>query len=610
MRIYSNIAKVEPQEDGTLRVYGYASTPARDAHGEIVTAMAMEKAIDDYLKFPALREMHDATKAAGRTLELSLDDKNRTQMVAHVVDPVAIAKIKNKVYSGFSIGGRVKTRSSDDPSIITRIDLQEISLVDRPSCPEATLDLWKRDGGNQQEKKMAGEPLYRRKPDGTFELVKASDDGEGSQDGFVDKERWDDGFDGEGSDTPRGKVPIQQSDDGGAARDGGFVDSGEWFDGKEFGGQGGDPGHGVFETDPNAGRNMVSGVPNSTVDTQRRPVRQPVEVGAQDRGEHGGVTTLKSLFTGEKEGDNVNRVLDMLQTMYGIEIQKRTFTADQRRRAASSGAAMRDGSFPIENKGDLANAIRAIGRSKNPSAAKAHIKARAKALGASGMLPDTWKAAEGGAVSGQNHSNGQATEVEKAASKADELLNDVIAAMDNLEVRQRRGPKTTEESLRLAKVYKSMPEIELAEVLANDVITKVSSGDERLAKAEDELGKVKAENAMLLQKLADTNAGLAKLSDRVKKLAEQPMPSKTAGSVHALAKTDDVAGGAGPGNPDVAVSDEDVRKLMESFNRMPEEERALLLTKASLRHPRHMNLDPVASPPRSMGGTAGRDGLR
>lgn len=71
--------------------------------------------------------------------------------------------------------------------------------------------------------------------------------------------------------------------------------------------------------------------------------------------------------------------------------QERDFSADQRKAAASSGAAMSDGSYPIENVSDLHNAIQAIGRATNPAAVKAHIKTRAKALGATSALPDTWE---------------------------------------------------------------------------------------------------------------------------------------------------------------------------------------------------------------------------
>jgi phage head maturation protease len=71
---------------------------------------------------------------------------------------------------------------------------------------------------------------------------------------------------------------------------------------------------------------------------------------------------------------------------------KREFSDKEREDAASAGQALPDGSFPIKSVQDLKNAIRAIGRAKDPAKAKAHIKARAKALGASDLIPDTWKA--------------------------------------------------------------------------------------------------------------------------------------------------------------------------------------------------------------------------
>lgn len=71
--------------------------------------------------------------------------------------------------------------------------------------------------------------------------------------------------------------------------------------------------------------------------------------------------------------------------------QARTFPAVKRRKLADKGHALPDGSFPIETTGDLRNALAAFGRASDPAAAKAHIIKRAKALGATGMLPDSWK---------------------------------------------------------------------------------------------------------------------------------------------------------------------------------------------------------------------------
>lgn len=66
--------------------------------------------------------------------------------------------------------------------------------------------------------------------------------------------------------------------------------------------------------------------------------------------------------------------------------------AEQRRRLAEKGHALPDGSFPIADLEDLRNAIQAIGRAKNPSVARAHIKKRARALGHPELIPDNWAA--------------------------------------------------------------------------------------------------------------------------------------------------------------------------------------------------------------------------
>jgi hypothetical protein len=70
--------------------------------------------------------------------------------------------------------------------------------------------------------------------------------------------------------------------------------------------------------------------------------------------------------------------------------QAKSFSAPARKQAAGKGQAMPGGSFPIQNKSDLKNAIAANGRAKNKAAAKAHIIRRAKALGATSMLPEGW----------------------------------------------------------------------------------------------------------------------------------------------------------------------------------------------------------------------------
>jgi len=143
-KIYGSISKIDDNEDGTITVHGVASSECRDHSGEIVRSDAMKSALPDYAKFPALREMHQPM-AAGKVVEAEVDDTGVTHIAALVVDPIAIQKVKTGVYLGFSIGGKVLKRDPEDRSIITALRLVEISLVDSPCNPDATLSMWKAD---------------------------------------------------------------------------------------------------------------------------------------------------------------------------------------------------------------------------------------------------------------------------------------------------------------------------------------------------------------------------------------------------------------------------------------------------------------------------------
>lgn len=73
------------------------------------------------------------------------------------------------------------------------------------------------------------------------------------------------------------------------------------------------------------------------------------------------------------------------------DLNKRTFSQEQREALAEKGQALPDGSFPIVTKSDLQNAVQAFGRASNKAAARKHIISRARALGATEMLPDSWE---------------------------------------------------------------------------------------------------------------------------------------------------------------------------------------------------------------------------
>ena len=157
---YAEITKVEPQDDGTLKVYGYASSGAVDSDGEVIQPEAIKAALPDYMKFGAVREMHQPM-AAGTAIEATVEDDGKTFFGAHIVDPIAVKKVGAGVYKGFSVGGKVLSRDADNKKIITGIKLVEVSLVDRPANPEAVFTMYKAEGVDE---KPAEEPAPEAAP--------------------------------------------------------------------------------------------------------------------------------------------------------------------------------------------------------------------------------------------------------------------------------------------------------------------------------------------------------------------------------------------------------------------------------------------------------------
>ncbi|HYA07495.1 MAG TPA: HK97 family phage prohead protease [Xanthobacteraceae bacterium] len=180
MRLYGTIQKVDADK---RMVYGYASTEAVDASGEVILRSAIEGALEDYLEFANIREMHQLS-AVGTAEEASVDDKG-LYLAAHIVDDAAWAKVKAGVYKGFSVGGKVIERDPLNKKTITKVALHEISIVDRPQNPEARFDVWKAagaDGGTTLAKRdfSAAERKKDAKSgaamkDGSFPIENAKD---------------------------------------------------------------------------------------------------------------------------------------------------------------------------------------------------------------------------------------------------------------------------------------------------------------------------------------------------------------------------------------------------------------------------------------------------
>ena len=180
MDFYCEIQKIDPVQ---RLVYGYASTGALDSQGEKVGRQAILDAFPEYMKFANVREMHQP-KAVGVVKAGEVDD-NGLFVCAKIVDRDAWEKVEEKVYKGFSIGGK---RIEKIDNTVTKLRLTEISLVDRPANPECTFSLFKADD-------LANDPLEA--------AVKKKE--------FTDKER--EKLADKGKALPDGSFPIENESD-------------------------------------------------------------------------------------------------------------------------------------------------------------------------------------------------------------------------------------------------------------------------------------------------------------------------------------------------------------------------------------------------------------
>jgi len=172
LKLFGNISKVNENDDGTLTVSGIASSESIDSDGEIILADAIKNSIGDYMKFGALREMHQNI-AAGTTLSMKVSDDGKTEIEALVVDPVSVKKVLAGVLKGFSIGGKVTKRSGQNRNIIEALKLTEVSLVDRPANPDAMITLYKADTIGDEPEDDEVEVKETGTPERTEEVAKS-----------------------------------------------------------------------------------------------------------------------------------------------------------------------------------------------------------------------------------------------------------------------------------------------------------------------------------------------------------------------------------------------------------------------------------------------------
>ena len=129
----------------SLKIAGYANTIAKDRAGDVVTAQAWAKGVENYRRNPVLLYQHKHDNPIGRVDKITVDKKGI--FVEAAVSEAAEKNhgvqtlIKDGALKSFSVGFRVKDgkyNSNDDTMMITDVELLEISVVSVP-CNQDSL---------------------------------------------------------------------------------------------------------------------------------------------------------------------------------------------------------------------------------------------------------------------------------------------------------------------------------------------------------------------------------------------------------------------------------------------------------------------------------------
>lgn len=224
-----DILKWEPHEsgDGTINVFGVAADPTVDLDGQVCDPAWLRREMPEWFKYANVREQHSSI-AAGRGVELT-EDGDSWLLKSHVVDPGTITKVKNRVLTGYSIGVRrgevLRGKSVGAPNgRIVGGKIVEVSLVDRPCNPNATIEIAKALSVDDEWTEL--EPVDGMIVKGAAEFAEAG--AEGEDDSQPVDDAVDGGEDGEDDEDPLGLFDLDEDGDEldeGAAIEKGLIDS-------------------------------------------------------------------------------------------------------------------------------------------------------------------------------------------------------------------------------------------------------------------------------------------------------------------------------------------------------------------------------------------------
>lgn len=392
MNIFVPITKMDVEN---RIVHGVAAQEVRDRSGEI---MDYETSKPNFAKWSEethtatgglskgnLRAMHGRI-AAGKLDAIHFHDADKSiEIAAKVVDDNEWEKCLQGVYTGFSMGGSYAKRWADKADgTMTRYTAapQEISLVDRPCIPTATFSLVKADGAVEAKPfKSVVDPKADKLPDNAVIASKATELAKAAG-AEKDWPKYIEAAVTELTKADETKVDLAKAQE---AWDKANVDLAP-----------------VIEPEAAATPEELAKAAEIEAAKAKTPVEgdewEQVWLSKRDgqwfrkkdelRAHH---AELDAVGFVDKASAGATGKLAELGELVGLE--KRSFNTDQRKHASTTGAALPDGSFPIENREDVKNAVAAYGRAKDKVAAKKHIMARASAMQAMDLVPNEWTSA-------------------------------------------------------------------------------------------------------------------------------------------------------------------------------------------------------------------------
>tara|TARA_B100001094_G_scaffold327748_1_gene386632 strand:- start:271 stop:2286 length:2016 start_codon:yes stop_codon:yes gene_type:complete len=144
----STFKSVNPNEDGSVDIKGYASTNDTDRAGDVINKEAWEKGgLENFGSNPIILFNHDYNRPIGRATSLETDEKglkitaNLSKSAGDVTNLV-----KEGILRAFSVGFRVKDADymeSGDGYLIKDAELFEVSVVSVPANQAATFSVAK-----------------------------------------------------------------------------------------------------------------------------------------------------------------------------------------------------------------------------------------------------------------------------------------------------------------------------------------------------------------------------------------------------------------------------------------------------------------------------------